>query len=649
MVAVMRPEILFPLFTPVSTLKGVGPRVAPLVERVAGSLVRDVLFTTPQSVIRRTATTVDRAVDGQVQTFVVGIDAHQPPSRLGQPWKIRAWDETGFLTLTWFKGHGPHLERQHPAGSRRAVSGKVERFGSEIQVAHPEYLLPEERAAEIPEFEPVYSVTAGLPSRTFRRFALEALERAAELPEWQDPAWKAREAWPGWREAFAAAHNPAGEADVHLLSPHRRRLAYDELLAHQLALAQRKASRRAQPAPRIGPSPLADDAEKALPFRLTGAQIRALSEVRGDLASGERMSRLLQGDVGSGKTVVGMLAIADAAGAGLQSAFMAPTEILARQHYETIAPALTALGLSVILLTGRDKGAGRANKLAGLASGSHAVAIGTHALFQDDVVFKALGLSIIDEQHRFGVNERRRLQDKGDGVHLLAMSATPIPRTLELTVFGDLDVSRIDEKPPGRTPVATRAVPMPRLPEIVARLKSAAEGGAQAFWICPLVSESEKIDLRAAVARAEDLRQIIGSRWAWSMARCPPPRRTPSWPISSTARSRCWSPPPWSRSGSMCPTPASWSSSRPNASAWPSCTSCAAGSVAARGKARACCYTTRRCPTPPSNGWTSCASPTTASRSPRRTWSCAAAATRWASSRAASRPIAWPTPSPTAT
>jgi ATP-dependent DNA helicase RecG len=511
MVAVMRPEILFPLFTPVSTLKGVGPRVAPLVERVAGSLVRDVLFTTPQSVIRRTATTVDRAVDGQVQTFVVGIDAHQPPSRLGQPWKIRAWDETGFLTLTWFKGHGPHLERQHPAGSRRAVSGKVERFGSEIQVAHPEYLLPEERAAEIPEFEPVYSVTAGLPSRTFRRFALEALERAAELPEWQDPAWKAREAWPGWREAFAAAHNPAGEADVHLLSPHRRRLAYDELLAHQLALAQRKASRRAQPAPRIGPSPLADDAEKALPFRLTGAQIRALSEVRGDLASGERMSRLLQGDVGSGKTVVGMLAIADAAGAGLQSAFMAPTEILARQHYETIAPALTALGLSVILLTGRDKGAGRANKLAGLASGSHAVAIGTHALFQDDVVFKALGLSIIDEQHRFGVNERRRLQDKGDGVHLLAMSATPIPRTLELTVFGDLDVSRIDEKPPGRTPVATRAVPMPRLPEIVARLKSAAEGGAQAFWICPLVSESEKIDLRAAVARAEDLRQIIGS------------------------------------------------------------------------------------------------------------------------------------------
>lgn len=217
----MRPEILFPLFTPVSTLKGVGPRVAPLVERLAGPLVRDVLFTLPQSVIRRTATTVDRAADGQVQTFVVSIDAHQPPTRLGQPWKIRAWDETGFLTLTWFKGHGPHLERQHPVGSRRAVSGKVERpekFASEVQMAHPEYMLPEERAGEIPDFEPVYPATAGLPSRTFRRFAQEALSRASELPEWLDPAWKAREHLPAWREAFAAAHTPAGEADVHLLS-----------------------------------------------------------------------------------------------------------------------------------------------------------------------------------------------------------------------------------------------------------------------------------------------------------------------------------------------------------------------------------------------------------------------------------------------
>jgi ATP-dependent DNA helicase RecG len=504
----MRPEILFPLFTSVSTLKGVGPRVAPLVEKLAGSITRDVLFTPPAGLIRRTVTTVDQAVEGQVQTFIVTIDAHFPSQRPSQPWKIRAWDGTGFLTLIWFKGHGPHLERQHPKGARRAVSGKVERpdgYASELQIAHPDYIVDEERAGDIPQIETVYPATHGLPSRTFRKFALEALDRTPELPEWQDAAWREREKLPGWREALAAMHAPTSEADLSPLARPRRRLAYDELLAHQLALAQRKASRRSHPGPVIPASPLSETAEKALPFKLTGAQIRSLSEIRGDLASGERMSRLLQGDVGSGKTVVALLAMADAAGAGFQSALMAPTEILARQHFETIAAPLQALGLSVILLTGRDKGAGRNAKLLGLADGTHHVAVGTHALFQDDVVFDRLALTIIDEQHRFGVNERRRLQDKGEGVHLLAMSATPIPRTLELTVFGDLDVSRIDEKPPGRTPVATRAAPTPRVPEIVERLRGAITSGAQAFWICPLVSESDKVDLRAAEDRAADL------------------------------------------------------------------------------------------------------------------------------------------------
>lgn len=504
----MRPEILFPLFTSVSTLKGVGPRVAPLVKRLAGPIVRDVLFTAPSGLIQRTTTTVDQAVENQVQTFIVTIDGHQPPHRLGQPWKIRAWDGTGFLTLVWFKGHGPHLERQHPKGARRAVSGKVERpegFASELQIAHPDYIVAEEKAGDIPRVETVYPATQGLPSRTFRKFVLESLERAPDLAEWQDAAWREREKLPGWREALTALHTPSSDADLSPLSRPRRRLAYDELLAHQLALAQRKAARRLHPGPRIPAGPLSDAAERALPFKLTGAQIRALSEIRGDVASGERMSRLLQGDVGSGKTVVAMLAMADAASAGFQSALMAPTEILARQHFETIAAPLEALGLSVILLTGRDKGAGRAAKLAGLASGAHHIAVGTHALFQDDVAFRALALTIIDEQHRFGVNERRRLQEKGEGVHLLAMSATPIPRTLELTVFGDLDVSRIDEKPPGRTPVATRAAPTPRVPEIVERLRVAITGGAQAFWICPLVSESDKVDLRAAEDRAADL------------------------------------------------------------------------------------------------------------------------------------------------
>jgi ATP-dependent DNA helicase RecG len=508
----MRPEILFPLFAPSSSLKGVGPKIAPLLDRLAGPLVRDVLFLAPSGVVRRTRATVEHAREGEVQVFLVRIDAHQPARRQGAPYRIRAADETGFIFLTFFKTFGDHLMRQHPPGARRAVSGRVERYryGVEYEIAHPDYLLPAERLDEIPEFETVYPATAGLPSRTVRRLALEALDRAPALPEWQDAAFKAREGFPDWLDAMKALHAPQGEADTALTAPHRRRLAYDELFAHQLAMARRKAARRREPARVIGSGQTAGRIEAALPFRLTGSQTMALAEIGGDLRSGERMSRLLQGDVGAGKTVVAMLAMAQAAEAGLQSVLMAPTEILARQHFETISGPLQAQEIGVVLLTGRDKGAARAEKLRALASGAAKVAVGTHALFQDDVAFQDLALAVIDEQHRFGVNERRRLQDKGAGVHLLAMSATPIPRTLELTLYGDLDVSRLTEKPPGRKPVATRAAPMPRLGEVVERLRTAIASGAQAFWICPLVAESEQLDLAAAEKRAQSLKKILG-------------------------------------------------------------------------------------------------------------------------------------------
>jgi len=518
----MRPEILFPLFSPVSTLKGVGPKNEPLVQKLAGPLVRDMLFLGPQSLVHRTPTTVDSVVDGQVHTLIVDIEQHTKPPRMDVPYKIRAFDGTAFLTLIWFRGHGEHLLRSHPVGSRRVVSGKIERWGNEIQMAHPDYVVAVEKAADVPEVEPVYPATAGLPARTVRKLAHEALARAPDLAEWQDPAWLAREGFPPWREALEAYHNPQFEADLSPLSPARRRLAFDELLAHQLALAQRKAARRSHPGAMIPAGLLAGRIEAALPWKLTGAQIRAFSEVRGDLQSGERMSRLLHGDVGAGKTIVAMLAIADAAEARLQSALMAPTEILARQHFETIAGPLEAQGLRVLLLTGRDKGGVRAEKLMALMDGTAQVAVGTHALFQDEVRFRDLGLTIIDEQHRFGVNERKRLQAKGESAHLLAMSATPIPRTLELTVFGDLDVSRIDEKPPGRTPVATRAVPSPRMGEIVERLKQAVKDGAQAFWICPMVSESDFADLAAAEKRAEALRKVMGAQVGLVHGQMPP-------------------------------------------------------------------------------------------------------------------------------
>jgi ATP-dependent DNA helicase RecG len=523
----MRPDVLFPLFAPIGSLKGVGPRVDPLLERIAGPRVRDVLFLAPQGLIHRTPATAATALDGAVQILDLTIESHQPPARPGQPWKIRAFDETGFVHLVFFKGYGPHLAERHPVGARRVVSGKVEHsgYGNATQIAHPDHLVWPERRADIPLVEPVYPATAGLPSRMIRRFAGEALGRAPDLPEWQDPAWLQRRRWPTWRAALQSLHAPQAEADLALGTAHRQRLAFDELLAHQLALGERRQSARRQGGPVIRPGEISAQAQAALPFSLTGAQVRALQAIRDDLASGERMTRLLHGDVGSGKTAVAALAMADAAGGGWQSAFMAPTELLARQHFETIAPILAACGLTSVLLTGRHKGAARAERLEQLASGAAMAAVGTHALFQDDVAFARLGLAVVDEQHRFGVSERLRLQSKGEATHLLAMSATPIPRTLELTVFGDLDVSHLDEKPPGRTPVATRATPMSRLGDVVQRLAAALGAGAQAFWVCPLVAESETVDLAAAEARAAMLSQIFGDRVGLVHGRLPAAER----------------------------------------------------------------------------------------------------------------------------
>ncbi|MGK2255522.1 MAG: ATP-dependent DNA helicase RecG [Brevundimonas sp.] len=513
MFTAMRPQILFPLFAEVSSLKGVGPRILPLVQKVAGPLVRDLVFLSPSGVIVRRPMEAATAVDGEVGIFEIVIDRLFVPSRPGAPLKVRASDATGFVHLVWFGGSPQHIDRLLPRGETRLVSGKVERFNGEVQIVHPDIVTPD-KAADIPASEPVYPATQGLTSRQLRKLVQAALPAAPDLPEWQDPAWLKKQNWLGWRAALDALHAPTGEPDLSPDAPARQRLAYDEFLAHQLALARRRRAREIKPAPVIAPGAASDCLLQALPFTLTGAQAQAVAEIRRDLASGKQMGRLLQGDVGSGKTAVAALALADAASSGFQSALMAPTEILARQHYEKLGPLLEAAGVASVLLTGRDTNGQRREKLAALASGHVQVAIGTHALFQDAVRFDRLALAVIDEQHRFGVSERQRLQAKGDprlgAVHLLTMSATPIPRTLELTQYGELEVSRLMEKPPGRTPVTTAVVPRARIGEVAARLKTALDAGAQAYWICPLVAESEAIDLAAAVDRADDLRRLLG-------------------------------------------------------------------------------------------------------------------------------------------
>ncbi|HEX8469930.1 MAG TPA: ATP-dependent DNA helicase RecG [Brevundimonas sp.] len=509
----MRPQILFPLFAEVTSLKGVGAKVAPLVQKLAGPLVRDVLFLSPNGLIVRRRTTAAEAVDGEVGVFDVVIDRLIVPGKPGAPLKVRASDDTGYIHMVWFGGSPQHIDRQLPRGERRLVSGKVERFNGEVQILHPDWIVALDKAEEIPTVEPVYPATAGLTSRVVRKLAQGALATAPELPEWQDAAWMAARRWPGWRPALEALHSPQTEFDLGPDAPVRQRLAYDELFAHQLALARRRRARQITPAPKIAPGEASAALLTALPFALTGAQAQALAEIRVDLASGEQMGRLLQGDVGSGKTAVAALAMADAASSGFQAALMAPTEILVRQHWQRLSPMLESAGVTSVLLTGRDTTVERRERLDALATGRAQVAIGTHALFQDAVRFDRLGLAVIDEQHRFGVNERQRLQAKGDprvgGVHLLTMSATPIPRTLELTQYGELEVSRLMEKPPGRTPIATAVLPTARIGEVAKRLKAAIEGGAQAYWICPLVAESEASDLAAAEARAEDLKRIL--------------------------------------------------------------------------------------------------------------------------------------------
>jgi ATP-dependent DNA helicase RecG len=508
----MRPQILFPLFAGVSSLKGVGPKVLPLVQKLAGPLVRDLLFLSPSGVVVRCPMTAADAVEGQVGLFEITVDRLILPGKPGVPIKVRAVDDTGFVHLIWFGGSGQHIDRLLPRGEKRLVSGKVERFNNEVQIVHPDVFKLTE-ADEIAAVEPVYPATHGLTSRVVRKLVQQALAQAPELPEWQDPAWLAKRKWVGWHAAIRALHAPTGEPDLDAGSPVRERLAYDELFAHQLALARRRRARQITPAPMIHPGEASERLLAALPFTLTGAQTQAVAEIRRDLASGEQMGRLLQGDVGSGKTAVAALALADAAASGFQAALMAPTDILARQHYQRLAPMLEAAGVPTVLLTGRDSVAERRPRMAALASGEAKVAIGTHALFQDAVRFDRLALAVIDEQHRFGVNERQRLQAKGDprtgGVHLLTMSATPIPRTLELTQYGELDVSRLTEKPPGRTPVTTAVLPLARIGEVARRLKAALDSGAQAYWICPLVAESEASDLAAAEARAADLRRIL--------------------------------------------------------------------------------------------------------------------------------------------
>lgn len=504
----MRPEILFPYYAPVTSLKGVGPKLAPALSAHVGTHIRDLAFFLPSGLIKRPLVRLAEARIGEVQTVRVRIGGY-PLSAPKAPQRIDVFDDTGRLQLTYFhRIRG--FEAQNPVGAERLISGKIEKYGQFLQMPHPDYIVDEARAEDIPTCEPVYPATLDLSSRMIRKFVQTALASLPDLPEWQDKPLLDKHAWPEFHTALAHIHAPASELDMSADSPHRLRLAYDEALAHQLALKSRKQHRQSTPARVIDFHSLSDRAIGGLPFGLTGAQVRALGDIRHDLRSGHRMNRLIQGDVGAGKTLVALLAMIDLAEGGCQSVMMAPTEILARQHYEKSLPILEAIGISSVIMTGRDKGKVREQKRAAVAAGDVTLVFGTHAVFQEGVDFQNLQLAVIDEQHRFGVGQRQKLFSKGDAVHYLSMSATPIPRTLALTQYGEADLSILDEKPAGRQPIQTAVLPRQRLPDVVNRLRTAVADGSQAYWICPLVEDTAESDLIAVERRHRELQEDLG-------------------------------------------------------------------------------------------------------------------------------------------
>jgi ATP-dependent DNA helicase RecG len=516
----MRPSLLDPLFAPLTALAGVGPKFAPLYDRLIGrdgrpARVADILMHLPHGGIdRRLRPMLRDAPFGEVITVKVVVEAHRPPpaGRIKAPFRVLVADDTADMELVFFNARIGQIQTMLPLGGTRWLSGKLEMFDGLRQMVHPDRIMDERQLADLPPVEPIYPLTEGLGPRLVARTAKAALARLPALPEWQDAALLAKREWPSFGDAMRAVHDPADLAPFSPASLVRQRLAYDELLANQLAIIMIRARmKKASGRSTVGTGVLEARIRAALPFALTTGQEQALGDIGKDMAGSDRMLRLLQGDVGSGKTVVGLLAMVRAVEAGRQAAMMAPTEILARQHYERLQPLAEAAGIRIALLTGRDKATDRRASLEGLANGSIDLVVGTHALFQDQVVFKDLALAVVDEQHRFGVHQRLALSAKGDGVDLLVMTATPIPRTLVLTYFGDMDVSVLREKPAGRKPIDTRSVTLDRLDEVVSGIGRAVENGAQVYWVCPLVTESEVLDVSAAEERFQHLRQLFGT------------------------------------------------------------------------------------------------------------------------------------------
>lgn len=510
----MRPEILYPLFADIASLRGVGERAHKLLANlIGGSKIVNLLWHLPSGIIDRTySPKLINAVPGRICTITVKVVEHIAPKSSKQPYRVIVEDDTEQLVLIFFKAYVSSLQKVLPVGATRVISGKLESFNGQLQMPHPDYIAMPDELPNILGMETVYPLTAGITNKMLGKFMAQAVARIPDLPEWQDPKFIAQQGWDNFKNTLTTIHHPRYQTELEPFAKERCRLAYDELLANQLALAIVRQRVKKQAGRSLnGDGHLRQKILSLLPFNLTDAQQRVLSEIYADQTAPFRMLRLLQGDVGSGKTIVALLSMLNAVECGAQAAIMAPTEILAKQHLETIAPLCAQIGVSAALLTGKTKAKERKQIMEDLAQGKINILIGTHALFQEEVAFKDLAFAVIDEQHRFGVQQRLLLSQKGNLADILVMTATPIPRTLVLTAYGDMEYSKIDQVPAGRKPVDTRVLPLDKLPEVVAALKRKLASGVRAYWVCPLVEESEKSDLAAAEERFAALQKIFGA------------------------------------------------------------------------------------------------------------------------------------------
>ncbi len=502
----MRPDILNPLFAETETLDGVGPKLKKPLDRLGLTRVRDLDYHLPERfVTRRAVQNVDDAGEGEQIVVKLSVTEHRSGRSPRAPYRVLAQDGIGnVIALTYFGRASYNAKKQLPVGETRWVAGKLERFGDMLQIVHPDHVVEEDGETLKRLCEPVYRLSEGLTQPKIAGLVDQSLSRTPDLPEWIDSSQVNKEDWPTWRDALVLAHK--GEN-----APARDRLAYDELLANSLALMLVRADnrkRKGQPLQGNGTY----RGKLALPFPLTGAQRRSIAEIEGDMAQEAPMLRLLQGDVGAGKTIVALEAMLIAVEAGAQAALLAPTEILARQHYESLRRMAEPTGARVALLTGRDKGKAREATLMGLLDGSIDLVVGTHAIFQDAVSYRNLAMVVIDEQHRFGVGQRLMLASKGRRApHVLAMTATPIPRTLTLAQYGELDVSKLDELPPGRQAIDTVVMGQARIGALVDRLAAQIAEGRQAYWVCPMVREMDgPEEIAAAEARYAALKERFG-------------------------------------------------------------------------------------------------------------------------------------------